>query len=398
MLIHDETGRLNALLKYDILDSLEEKEYQEIVEIASEICQAPLVYISFIDNHRQWFKASINLPVKETLRSESICQYTILQNDLVEILNPSEDPRLAKIQAIKEMGIGFYAGVPISTPEGYNIGTLCVLDLQKKALSQTQRKTLKILANQVMKLLELRLKNKELEQKNQSLLYHKEYQSKVLGLISHDLRSPLSQIIGFSELVIATIDLNKESKEIIKNVRSNTQNALLILDNILNWAKLQINGFAILKKEFSAKELISEILKEFEWKIKQKEVDFTCQLPTQDKLNTDKFIFSSIVRNLLSNALKFTPNQGSVCLSISKNPEKDSICIVVQDTGIGIPPNLLEKILQNQPVTSRKGVLGEKGAGAGLQVLREFITMLDGQFFVESQENVGTTFRVSLPT
>jgi signal transduction histidine kinase len=392
----NEAERLNALYAYNILDTLDEKEYDDIITLVSQICQIPIAFISFIDSQRQWFKASVNLGIKENPRNETVCQYTILQSDLLEIPNVSKDARFLDNKTILEKKLVFYAGIPLVTSEGYNIGTLCVLDQKERRLSDEQKNALKILANQVMNLLELRLKNQQLAHQNQELLYHKEHQSKVLGLISHDLRSPLTQALGFTEVLRYTLPLDAEVEDLLSNLQKNAQNALFMLDNTLNWAKMQINGFIVLTKEFFLEEFLKEILNSFEDKIKQKQIQFHYQYPREAKIHSDKFIFGSIIRNLLSNAIKFTPKQGKITLNIHLDAKKQ-IYIIVQDTGIGIPQATVDKILSNQPITSQKGTEGEKGAGVGMQILKEFIRMLNGKLLIRSKENEGTTFEITLP-
>ncbi len=242
----NEAERLNALYAYNILDTLEEKEYEDIITLIAQVCQIPIAFISFIDSHRQWFKASVNLDIKENPRNETVCQYTILQNDILEIPNVSKDKRFLDNKTILEKKLVFYAGIPLTSSEGYNIGTLCILDQKERTLSDEQKNALRILSNQVMNLLELRLKNQQLAQQNQELLHHKAYQSKVLGLISHDLRSPLTQILGFTEVIRYTLPLDTEIENLLSNLQKNAQNALFMLDNTLNWAKMQINGFVVL--------------------------------------------------------------------------------------------------------------------------------------------------------
>lgn len=392
----NEVERLNALNNYDILDTLEEKEYEDIVKLASQICQVPTAFISFIDTNRQWFKASINLGIRETPRKETVCQYTILQDNLLEIRNVNKDERFEDNKIILEKGLVFYAGIPLTTEKGFNVGTLCVLDQKERILNDEQKNALKILANQVMNLLELRLKNQQLAQQNRELLYHKEYQSKVLGLVSHDLRSPLTQVLGFTEVLRYTLPLGTEVEDLLSNLQKNAQNALFMLDNTLNWAKMQINGFIVEKGDLASKGFIKEIIEQFDDKIKQKQIQFTYQLPDTENICTDKFIFGSIVRNLLSNAIKFTPNKGSIRLEIKILPD-NHIFISIQDSGIGIPEGLIKRILENQPIPSRKGTSGEKGAGVGMQILKEFIDMLNGKLLIRSKENEGTTFEITLP-
>lgn len=391
----NETERLNALYEYDILDSIEEKEYDDLVQLLSYICQAPVAFISFIDSHRQWFKAAINIDTKEVPIEETVCQYTILQENIVEIPNLIKDKRFENNRIILENQFVSYAGIPLTTSQGYHLGTVCVLDRKERLLNEEQKKALRILANQTMSLLELRIKNKKLTRQNQEISHHKDYQNKVLGLISHDLRSPLIQAIGFTEVLSHSFS-DEENLNLLIGLKKNAQNALFMLDETLSWAKMQMNGFLLQKVDFTLEDVVKEILEQFDDKIKYKQIVFNYRLPVNASIYTDKFIFGSIIRNLLSNAIKFTPRQGVVSLEISLE-ENNYLQIIVRDFGIGMSQNTIENILNNKPIEAQKGTEGEKGAGIGIQILKDFVVMLQGRMLVESEKNKGTTFTIILP-
>ena len=170
-----EQDRLAALNSYGIMDTLPEKEYDAITRLASYICQAPIAFISFIDDSRQWVKARIGLDIKEVPIKDTFCQYTILQDHLVEIPDASKNEKFQNNEMVKgDFGLRFYVSAPLIDPDGYRIGTLCVIDQKIKHLNNDQRDALQILANEVMSHLILRRQKKELEK---SLAVHKEFYS-----------------------------------------------------------------------------------------------------------------------------------------------------------------------------------------------------------------------------
>ena len=168
----DEELRLNDLISYDILDSAQEKDYDELVELAAQICNCSSATITFIDKERQWFKARKNMPNAEGPRDISFCAHTILQEDVMVVNDASEDERFHdNPDVINGMKIGFYAGASIISSAGYKLGTVCAIDKKPKAeLSLPQQIALKIIANQVSKLLELRLKNKQIIENTEALV------------------------------------------------------------------------------------------------------------------------------------------------------------------------------------------------------------------------------------
>ena len=162
--MNQESKRLNALHQYKILDTDAQHEYDSITRLASAICKTPVALISFIDDKRQWMKSVIGMDIKEAPLDISICKTTIQSNLLLEITDTHKDDRFNQLPHISGPdGVRFYAGQPLTTPEGENIGTICVLDYEPRQLEEHQKDALKILSNEVMAHLEVAKKNRELE-------------------------------------------------------------------------------------------------------------------------------------------------------------------------------------------------------------------------------------------
>ncbi len=154
---HDETGRLEALHRADVLDTPAEEVYDEIVRAAAELCATPVSLVSLIDEDRQWFKAKVGLDAHQTPRDVSFCAHAICSEDLMEVPDAHDDDRFASNPfVIGDPNVRFYAGVPLRSAAGYSYGTLCVVDIVPRVLTLEQRKGLSRLARQVTVLLELR--------------------------------------------------------------------------------------------------------------------------------------------------------------------------------------------------------------------------------------------------
>src|SRR5580698_437686 len=152
-----EEFRLAALRHYAILDTPREADFDEIVKVASAICGTPISVINLIDQGRQWFKAEVGLGVRETPLDSSICAHAILQPGLFIVPDTTLDPRFSDNALVTcDPHLRFYAGALLETPEGFPLGTICVLDTRPRQLDDTQKAFLRLMANQVMKLLELR--------------------------------------------------------------------------------------------------------------------------------------------------------------------------------------------------------------------------------------------------
>jgi adenylate cyclase len=165
----NEPGRLDALARYAILDTLPEIGFDEITELAAQICDCPVALVSFVDPSRQWMKAKYGLPpdLSECPREISICAVTICNNDLLYVPDLASDPRFSASPLVTTgLKLRFYCGIPLITQDGYALGTLCVIDFKPRELSFEQREALRRLSRQTMVHLELR---RQLLERNEML-------------------------------------------------------------------------------------------------------------------------------------------------------------------------------------------------------------------------------------
>jgi PAS domain S-box-containing protein len=159
----NEVERLKALKEYSVLDSLPEKEYDAITQLASYICGTPIALVSLIDDQRQWLKSTVGIDVTETSRDDSFCQYTIMGDSVFEVSNTLENKLFADNPFVTgSANIRFYAGAPLKDANGFNLGSLCVIDTKPKILTEEQKNALQLLAGQVVLLLDARKKNLDL--------------------------------------------------------------------------------------------------------------------------------------------------------------------------------------------------------------------------------------------
>ncbi len=170
----NEAERLKALHRYGILDTLPEATFDDLTRLAAHLCHTPIALITLVDEHRVWFKSRCGLEATESPRADSICAHAILGDDLFIIEDATLDKRFKDHPlVIGQMQLRFYAGMPLRTPDGHNIGTLCLIDRQPRAFAPEQREALRILAHQVVSQLELRRHLVDLER---SFMEHRRIQ------------------------------------------------------------------------------------------------------------------------------------------------------------------------------------------------------------------------------
>lgn len=217
-----EELRLADLAMYDLLDTAPEKEFDELRELAAQICNCPVSLITLIDKDRQWFKSKQNIDETETPRDVAFCAHAILDNEVMIVEDAAKDTRFFDNPLVTgPLHVRFYAGAPIVSPAGHNLGTICVIDQQPRVLTKEQERALTILSNQVTKLLELRLKSnlilkraKDLialnEQSATALIQQKDEESL---FIARELHENIAQDLATARLYLNMLQ-SDESKQV----------------------------------------------------------------------------------------------------------------------------------------------------------------------------------------
>lgn len=393
----NESKRLQALLDYQILDTPSEKEFDEVVALASQICNTPIALISLVDKDRQWFKAKTgNIEENETGRDIAFCSHVILQDDLFEVPDAQEDNRFHDNPLVKSDTVRFYAGFPLENDEGLNIGTLCVIDKVPRTLNDEQKFALKVLSNQVMNQIELRTKMRELTAQiaatNQAYEAEKkakgeahraaQAKSRFLAHMSHEIRTPLHGIMGMTEILGET-NPTQEQQAFISTLKSSGSILLSIINNILDFSKIDSGHMKLSRNPFNLPELISTLVQSFSIEIANKALAFEFEImancPTY--VIGDALRLRQILNNFMSNALKFT-STGKIrlVLEVTQSTSKEvNIRFSVSDSGTGILPEKQEIIFKEfqQADESISDYYG--GTGLGLSIAKQLTELMGGE-------------------
>ncbi len=259
-----------------------------------------------------------------------------------------------------------------------------------------------ILLSKIKVFLDLYQKRKSLEYTNRALNQANLDKDKFLSIISHDLRAPFNAILGYAQLLeIQATNLDGESVlEMAHNIHHSAKIAYNLVDSLLEWSRLQRNkGLAIEKELTNLASLVEDALEVLEPTASMKEIKLFNMVSPEASILADRRMIDTVIRNLVSNALKFTPRHGCVTISAfhSQDDFAGRIILAVQDTGIGMSPEKLASLFKIDENQTTPGTEQEPGTGLGLIICQEMVERHGGQIWVESQENVGTTIYFTVP-
>jgi PAS domain S-box-containing protein len=238
---------------------------------------------------------------------------------------------------------------------------------------------------------EIRLINKELSKINSE-------KDKFFSIIAHDLKSPFNAIVGFSEILAEQVKVKDFDgiEEYSKIIVQSSHRAMDLLINLMEWSRSQTGRMNYNPVHFELTNLIDEIVLLFNDVAGQKSITIAMNLLATENIYADRAMISTILRNLISNAIKFTPERGRVTIS-TKRIENNTIGVSISDTGIGMNPNLIGNLFRLDVNTSRPSTDGELSTGLGLHLCKEFVSKHGGKIWVESEEGKGSVFYFTIP-
>lgn len=244
---------------------------------------------------------------------------------------------------------------------------------------------------------ELRTKSTLVEESLESAKKANATKLKLLKVISHDLRGPFTGLLGLTELMENQYEkYNKnEMKEMLRMLSDSSKNTLMLLENLVQWSKLHSEGIRMDRKNIRINAIIKQIIQIYSNMALQKQVTIYNETDEFLLINADENMMMLIVRNILNNALKYTPVGGEI--RISAAPRRRYVRITIADTGMGMSPEQINAILADEENTSSAGTMGEKGSGLGLVLCKEFIEKHNCRLYIDSVQGEGTKVTFTVP-
>lgn len=241
-------------------------------------------------------------------------------------------------------------------------------------------------------IIELTTIKEELEKSNNE-------KDKFFSIIAHDLRNPFVALLNSSELLeiyFNNMDDN-EKLQLIKSIKNSAKNTYSLLENLLQWARSQMGAMQFHPIQTNISRLLSKTSMILKSQAEQKKIEIKIEAAENIIAFIDSDMISTVLRNLISNAIKFSNKDSCILIKVITEENQDEITISIKDSGIGIPKEILDNLFTITGKVSRKGTNNEAGTGLGLLLCKEFVELNKGRIWIESEENVGTTFYFTLP-
>jgi len=263
-------------------------------------------------------------------------------------------------------------------------------------LIRSRRRILAAQRDLILKNEEIELSRKEIAAKNKELEVLNSTKDKFFSIIAHDLRNPIAGFVSISDILETDYDRisDHEKKSLLSQMNNSSKNLIALLENLLTWARLSSNKIEIVRSKSTLSELVRSAVNPYEHWAKSKRVNLKVDIKDDKKIETDPFIFQTVVGNLVNNAIKFS-NSGDTVI-ISTVADNSRIKLSVKDNGVGIPEHRLKNIFGFDNKKTTKGTMNESGTGLGLVLVKELSDKMNWTIEVNSKPQMGSEFVINI--
>jgi signal transduction histidine kinase/CheY-like chemotaxis protein len=465
-MLHDIGANMDALSAYQVLDTDPEEMFDDLVMLTAQMSNCSMSCISLNDSARKrlWFKSKVGFDLPEIgypQKDNLFCIKCIESREEVYVIEDPQNHPIFKDNFLVEGGLKFYAAAPLVTPDGFRIGTLCVMENEERKFTDEQKINLIRLSKQAISLLELRLSTlriEHLQEVNKELQRNIEEKTRVLGVVSHDIRQPLSSISASSELLLHDTNhpLTKRQEELVKTNVTSAKYITNLVGELLDIVRYDLGQNMANMLEMETVDLVSfvhTIIMQHVLPANRKNIRLKFGVRTNSTTTTylevDHFVYQGtphtesdqaafrlarrrsstsliwwnssdsddthnspspviasidavkmeqVVNNLLSNAIKFSSYDSTVEVLVGKSDAENQVFMSVKDTGQGIPDAEQHKLFRPfEKIAGVKPTGGESSTGLGLVIVKNIIEAHKGHLTVKSTVGEGSLFTVSLP-
>ena len=326
----------------------------------------------------------------------------VLANGKSYLIDEQKDKELIKDGEVELLGspAKIWLGIPLKIQDN-TIGALVVQDYENEnTYGEKEQRILEVISFAISRAIERKIVEQEKSELINKLKELNSTKDKLISLISHDLRSPFNSLLGFSEILINEYKTltDDEITEYLKVIYESSKNLFGMTNNLLQFSRFQMGKFEFKPTLVNLQKIVNRSLNLIKGNAVKKRINLSIEVNPDIQVFADEDMLSSIIQNLISNAIKFTNNDGEVkVIVLNHKTENEMVKILIQDNGIGISSEDLNKI-NNESIFSTPGTEREYGTGLGLLLVKEFVAKNSGTILINSNFNQGTTVCLTLPS
>ena len=369
----------------------------QFLQFNRKLMQASTALLAFHQEPYIWHSCPEKLQAVDVSKIAKSLNTLFVNGDLIDREHPQYQTLLAFLSPF-DRKIQTAIAVHLRHPDQTSLGYIVLFDEVAQGFTELQTQLLQAHCSNFMQQLELKLNHdelKELYEQEEALNFSK---TKFFSIISHDLRAPFHGLLGFSEILAKERDTLDESsiQNIADYLYDTSQSTYNLLESLLTWAMAEGGRFVYHPINFKLRQVSNIVCDVLHTLALKKNIELVNGVPDDLNIYADINMMTSVIQNLVSNALKFTDVDGSGKVFIEARQVDTNVEITVRDTGLGMTEQQMANLFHPRITASFKGTAGEKGAGLGLSLCKRFVEINQGQITVSSKEGVGTKFKVKL--
>lgn len=378
--------------------------YKKIHEAVSLLMPVINFYIAIYDEKTDmvsfpYMVDEFDPPYPPKKAGNGLTEY-ILRKGEATLIDEKLDLELREAGEVELIGTPtlIWLGVPLKV-EGKTIGVIVVQDYHKAdTYGEEEKQILVFVAEQIAQVIERKRNAEAIKKFSEELKELNATKDKFFSIIAHDLKNPFITIMGFSDILLADYNelSDEERKYYIEEMKKSADLSHNLLQNLLQWSRAQTGRIDYNPGKINLKSVVKENFNLLEKTAANKNIKFIHKISEDIFINADEAMLNTVLRNLLTNAVKFSYNNSQITLAAENYHEKEIIVKVI-DSGVGMNKNRVDSLFKLDTTNTTPGTANEAGTGLGLILCKEFIEKHGGRIWVESEEGKGTTFNFTLP-
>ena len=377
--------------------------YKRIHEVIATLMSVKNIYIALYDEKNEllsfpYWVDEYDPPLPPKKLGRGLTEY-VLRTGQAILVDFQKDAELRKVGEIELIGSQspVWLGVPLKVG-GKTIGVVVVQDYEnEKAYKEADMQILTFVSEQIAQVIERKRNADEVKKYSEELKQLNQTKDKFFSIIAHDLKNPFITILGFSDLLLTDYsDLPDEERLFyIQEMKKSAEMSHHLLQNLLHWSRSQTGRIDFIPQKLELKKIVDENFSLLCKSAEKKQIQLHNEIPSEIIVTADEDMLNTVIRNLLTNAIKFSYKGGLI--NINAIQQETTVQIGVQDTGVGMDQNMIDNLFSLDITHSKRGTENESGSGLGLILCKEFVERNNGKIWIESIPGKGSKFIFTLP-